>query len=72
MTAATLPVVTFLEPDYMYGIGPITLRVQRIDRAVATRYLGENWFPVDGIELTGTGTELGRRRIHVRAARLPS
>ena len=63
-------VVVFAEPDYMYGIGPLTLRIERIDRTNPTRYDGENWYPVVGMRLTADGRELDRREVLVRGRRL--
>ena len=72
MTAPTGRVLTFAEPDYQYGAGPLKLRVEHIDRANPVRYDGENWYRVDGVQISGNGAELGRRQVLVRGRRLPS
>jgi len=72
MTAPTSRVLTFLEEDYMYGAGPLRLWVERVDRSNPARYDGENWYQVEGVQLAGNDTELGRREVLVRAKRLPS
>jgi hypothetical protein len=53
--------VTLLEADYQYGVGPLTLRVGRIDRANPVRYDGEDFYPVQGVRIGTSGTDLGRR-----------
>jgi hypothetical protein len=64
-------VLTFLEPDYQYGVGPLRLRVERIDTTHPMAYEGENWYPVEGVQVGANGDELGRRRVLVRGRRLP-
>jgi hypothetical protein len=72
MTAPTGRVLTFAAPDYQYGAGPLRPRVERIDRANPVRYDGENWYQVEGVQISGNGAELGRRQVLVRGRRLPS
>jgi hypothetical protein len=62
---------TFAESDYQYGVGPLRLRIERIDRAHAIRADNEDWYPVEGVQVSATGTELSRRRVLVRGSRLP-
>jgi len=38
----------FVEADYLYGRGPLTLRIDRVGRANPVRYDGEPWLQVDG------------------------
>jgi hypothetical protein len=64
--------LVFAEADYRYGVGPLKLRVERIDRASATSYDGEIWYPVSGVEVAPDGRELQHREVVVRARRLPS
>jgi hypothetical protein len=71
MAAPTGTVMIFAEPDYQYGIGPLRLRVDRVDRAHPAYYDGEKWFPVEGVQLDAAGHELGRRSVLVRGRRLP-
>jgi hypothetical protein len=71
MTGQTWPMRVFAEPDYCYGIGPLTLRVEHIDWANPVRYDNETWYNVDGVQVDRNGTECGRRRVLVRGRRLP-
>jgi hypothetical protein len=70
MSAAINGVWIFSEPDYQYGVGPLRLRVERIDRANPTHYDGEDWYRVEGVQVSATGAELGRRHVLVRGRRL--
>jgi hypothetical protein len=72
MTASAGRVLTFGEPDYRYGVGPLTLRVERIDRHNPASLDGELWYPVVGVQIGRGDAELGRREVLVRAKRLPS
>lgn len=63
-------VLALAEPDYRYGVGPLLLRVERVDRHNPATYEGEVWFPVEGVQLRTDGAELRRRAVLVRAARL--
>lgn len=69
---AVLPgeVLTLPESDYQYGLGPLRLRVERVDRVHVLAFDGENWYQVDGVQITADGKELGRRQVLVRASRL--
>jgi hypothetical protein len=63
-------VLTLLEPDYQYGVGPLRLRVERVDLAHPLPYEGEDWYPVEGVQVSADGTELGMRQVLVRGSRL--
>jgi hypothetical protein len=63
-------VLILAEADYRYGVGPLRIRVERVDRAHPARYDGEIWYPIEGVQITGNGAELRRREVLVRAARL--
>ena len=63
-------VLTLAEADYRYGVGPLHLRVERVDRRHPATYEGEVWFPVEGTQLRADGAEVRRRAVLVRAARL--
>ena len=65
MTAPRGTVMIFAEPDYQYGVGPLRLRVDRVDRA-HPYFDGEKWLPVEGVQLDRAGHELGRRNVLVR------
>jgi hypothetical protein len=68
----TGPVTTFAEADYRFGAGPLTMRVESIDWTRPLQHEGEDWYEVDGIELTSDGREIGRRQALVRGRRLSS
>jgi hypothetical protein len=64
------PVSTFADPDYRFGVGPLIMRIERVDWANPVFQDGENWFEVDGVELAADGREIGRRQALVRGRRL--
>jgi hypothetical protein len=70
-TGTTGPVSRFAEADYCYGVGPLTIRIERIDWAAPVLYDGENWYEVHGVEIGMNGTVVGRRQALVRGRRLP-
>ena len=70
MAALEGTVMIFPEPDYQYGLGPLRLRVERVDRTHPAHYDGESWYSVEGVQLDAAGHELGRRNILVRGRRL--
>jgi hypothetical protein len=45
----------FAEADYMYGVGPLTLRIERIDHAHPVHYERDIWLQVDGVQLDYRG-----------------
>lgn len=63
--------VVLAEPDYMYGAGPLKLRIECVDRARPTAYEGDIWYRVVGVQIAGSGAELSRREVLVRGRRLP-
>jgi len=63
-------VLTLAEADYRYGVGPLRIRVERVDRNHPATYEGEVWYPVEGVQLRSDGAELRRREVLVKAARL--
>ena len=64
------PVLEFAESDYCYGTGPLLMRVEHIDWNRPVLYDNENFYQVDGIEITSDGREIGRRQALVRGRRL--
>lgn len=66
------PVHEFDETDYCYGIGPLTLKVDRIGWDRPVPYEGDTWLEVEGIVIDPAGHEGGRRQVLVRAQRLPA
>jgi hypothetical protein len=59
------------EADYQYGVGRLSLRVERVDLANPELYDGEVWLRVEGVRIAHNGVETGRRTVLVRARRLP-
>jgi hypothetical protein len=72
VTGQRSPARVFAEADYCYGVGPLRLRADHIDWANPIQYDQDTWYYVDGVESTGSGIELGRRRVLVRGRRLPA
>jgi len=70
VTASGPRVVLFAEEDYLYGAGPLMIRVERVDWSAPTPYDGENWYQVEGVEMTADGREVGARQALVRGRRL--
>ncbi|MET7402380.1 hypothetical protein ABZS66_53755 [Dactylosporangium sp. NPDC005572] len=64
-------VQVFQEADYRFGVGAISMRVERIDWANPDIYDGEPWYFVDGVQVSSIGVEIGRRQVMVRGRRLP-
>jgi hypothetical protein len=62
---------TFAENDYCYGVGPLSLQIDRIDWSRPVRYDGETWYYVHGVHIGREGVKLGRRHVLVRGSRLP-
>jgi hypothetical protein len=65
------PLHVFAEADYCYGIGPLTLRVDRVEWARPIPYEGDTWLEVEGTVIDPAGREGSRRQVLVRAGRLP-
>jgi hypothetical protein len=66
------PVSHFAETDYCFGTGALTIRVDRVDWNRPVQRDGENWYEVEGMEVTPDGREIGRRQALVRGRRLAS
>jgi hypothetical protein len=65
------PVHVFAETDYCYGVGPLTLRVRRVEWAKPIPYEGDTWLEVEGTVIDPAGREGTLRQVLVRAGRLP-
>lgn len=65
------PLHRFAEADYCYGIGPLTLRIDRIDWDRPVPFEGDTWLEVEGVVVDRAGHEGARRQVLVRARRLP-
>lgn len=63
-------VLTLTESDYQYGLGPLRLRVEHVDRVHVLTFDGENWYQVFGVQVTADGKELSRRQVLVRGSRV--
>jgi hypothetical protein len=66
------PAREFDEADYCYGIGPLTLKVDRVGWDRPVPYEGDTWLEVEGIVIDKAGREGARRQVLVRARRLPT
>ncbi len=64
-------VYAFAEADYCYGIGPLTLRVRRVEWAKPIPYEGDTWLEVEGTVIDQSGREGSQRQVLVRARELP-
>jgi hypothetical protein len=65
------PVFAFAEGDYCYGIGTLTMKVDRIDWDHPVPYEGDIWLEVQGRIIHRTGQQGARRTVLVRAGLLP-
>jgi len=63
-------VLNLSEADYQYGVGRLRLRVDRIDRDHPVVCDGENWYPVQGVQITSGGIDMRPRRVLVRGRKL--
>jgi hypothetical protein len=61
----------FAERDYCFGVGTLTMKVDRIDWDHPVPYEGDTWLEVQGPVIDRTGHEGARRTVLVRASRLP-
>ena len=64
------PIGTFAEPDYRFGAGTLRICIERVDWQHPIVQDGENWYEVEGIELSSDGREIGPRQAVVRGSRL--
>lgn len=58
------------EPDYQYGRGSLRLRVTRVYHDTS-RWYGQDWVWLDGVEIRWNGDEGPPRRVLARASALP-
>jgi hypothetical protein len=61
----------FSEDDYRYGVGPLTIMVERIDWTHPVPYEGDTWLEVEGTVIEPAGQRGPRRQVLVRARELP-
>ena len=64
------PVSQFDQEDYCFGTETLRLRVERVRWDAPVDYRGELWYEVDGVEVSSTGQDIGRRSVLIRAQRL--
>jgi hypothetical protein len=62
----------FAEADYMYGVGPLTLRIEVVDHARPVSYDRDIWLQVDGVQLDYRGADIGHRSALIRRRCLPT
>ena len=67
-----MPVREFAETDYCYGVGPLTIKIDRVGWTRPVPHEGDTWLEVEGLVLDRAGRESVRRQVLVRARRLPS
>ena len=63
-------VLVLSEADYLYGVGQLRLRVDRIDYRHPVLDGGERWYTVEGFQVSAAGVELQARCVLVRGGRL--
>src|SRR5947207_8852570 len=51
-------VLVLLEADYRYGLGTLTLRVERVDQTCPDTYAGATWYRVEGVQVGGNGADI--------------
>ncbi|MEU4419018.1 hypothetical protein AB0F81_00180 [Actinoplanes sp. NPDC024001] len=61
----------FAESDYCYGVGPIRLRLVRVDWTKPIPHDGDIWIGVRGVVIDRAGREGALREMLIRAGRLP-
>ncbi|MDT4991434.1 MAG: hypothetical protein QOH97_1326 [Actinoplanes sp.] len=72
LSAPAGQVHVFAEGDYCYGIGPLALKVARVQWQRPVPHEGDTWFEVEGVVIDPSGHEGPRRQVLVRAGRLPA
>jgi hypothetical protein len=66
------PAHEFAESDYRHGSGTLRLRIVHVEWGREIAREGITWLAADGVEIDGAGLRAGRRRILIRAERLPA
>jgi len=61
----------FAEADYCYGVGPLTMKVDRVSWGRPVPHDGDTWLEVEGTVIDPAGRDSDRRHVLVRAGRLP-
>jgi hypothetical protein len=69
---AQVTVLDLAEPDYLYGSGPLRLRVEAVDRSDPLRYDDDDWYRVQGVQLDRAGADLHPVQVLVRSRRIPA
>jgi hypothetical protein len=63
-------VLTVQDQGYCFGVGPVRIRIERIDRDNLVMRDGERWYQVHGVTLTRDGADIGPRQLLIRGRRL--
>jgi hypothetical protein len=63
-------ILEFREEDYRYGVGPLIMRIARVDLTSVELYDGDRWHLVEGTQLARDGREIEFRQVTVRARAL--
>ena len=61
----------FAEADYCYGVGPIRIRLVRVDWSRPVPHEGDTWLGVHGVVIDEAGREGAVREMLIRAGRVP-
>ena len=61
----------FAESDYCYGVGPIRLRLVRVDWAKPIPHEDDTWLGVRAVVVDRAGREVAVREMLIRAGRVP-
>ena len=65
------PVYEFAESDYCYGVGPIRLRLVRVDWDKPIPHEDDTWLGVRAVVVDRAGREVAVREMLIRAGRVP-
>ncbi len=61
----------FAETDYCYGLGTLTMKVDRVCWDHPIPHEGDTWLEVEGTVIDPAGRESEHRQVLVRGGRLP-
>jgi hypothetical protein len=64
-------ILDLLDVDYCYGVGPLKIKVTRINYQDPVPHDGDLFYWVEGTEIGWRGHELGHREVLVRGRCLP-
>jgi hypothetical protein len=73
ISLAAWPIHVFEEHEYCYGIGPLVMRLKRVEWGKPIPHEGDVWLEVEGTVIDPrTGRPGPVRQVLVRASRLPN